>query len=110
MQRTQDGGVVISCDFCMTDWDPQTGLPAMTEGHHGSVLCLECLKAALREAKALGAPYRCTLCLQEDLPTTTPAYRNPRRAEATACLDCVHQAAKAFSRDPDVDWKWERGK
>ncbi|MCC7193888.1 MAG: hypothetical protein IT444_14055 [Phycisphaeraceae bacterium] len=108
MQRTQDGGVIISCDFCATDWDPQTGLPPMTEGHHGSVLCLECLKAALGEVRSVESPYRCTLCLRENLPTTLPAYRNPLRPAATACRDCVHQAAQAFSRDPDVDWKWKR--
>ena len=26
--------------------------------------------------------------------------------DAAICLDCIKQAAKAFDRDPDVDWKW----
>jgi hypothetical protein len=110
MQRTQDGGVIISCDFCSTDWDPETGLPPMTEGHHGSVLCLDCLKLALANATTLEANYTCTLCLRDNLPTSEPAYRSPTRPIAIACEDCIHQAARVFSKDPDVDWKWDKKK
>jgi hypothetical protein len=106
MQRQEADGVVISCDFCATDWDPQTGLPPMSEGHHGSVMCLECLKVALERLAPQDTPYSCTLCLREKLDL--PAYRNPSRAGAVACEECVHQAAKVFSRDPDVDWKWKK--
>ena len=112
MQRTEDGGVIISCDFCGTDWDPQTGLPPMTEGHHGSVLCLECLKVALEKAAPQAANYACTLCLLTDIPATKAAYRGIYSKNgappAIVCLDCIHQAAKAFSRDPDIDWKWKK--
>ena len=103
MQRTEDGGVIISCDFCGTDWDPRTGSPPMTEGHHGSVLCLECLKIALKAAAPQPEKYACTLCLQVDL--TRPAYRSQSRLAAIACQDCIDLAAKTFSRDPDVGWK-----
>jgi hypothetical protein len=108
MQRHEAGGVIISCDFCFTDWDPETGLPPMSEGHHGSVLCLDCLKIALEKAAPLGEPFNCTLCLREQLPATLPAYRSPTRPHAVACEECIHQAAKVFSRDPDVDWKWKK--
>ena len=110
MQRTEHGGVIISCDFCGTDWDPQTGLPPMSEGHHGSVLCLGCLKIALIEAEPRTAPYACTLCLLDNLPATLQAYQSAARPNAIACRDCIHQAAGVFSKDPDVDWKWKRGK
>lgn len=108
MQRTENGGVIISCDFCGTDWDPDTGLPPMSEGHHGSVLCLECMKLALVEAKPMDKPYACTLCLLDDVPATMPAYRGSKRPNAVACEDCIKQAAGVFSKDPDVDWKWVR--
>ena len=107
MQRTEDGGIVISCDFCGRDWNPETGLPPMSEGHHGSVLCLDCLKTALAEARPIGAKYACTLCLRENVPATLPAYQSPLRPRAIACEECIHQAARVFSKDPDVDWKWE---
>ena len=39
MQRNESGGIVISCDFCGADWDPQTGLshrliPGQLNGAH----------------------------------------------------------------------------
>jgi hypothetical protein len=114
MQRTVDGGVVISCDFCGADWDQ---VRPMIEGHHGSVLCLPCLERALQEAKPANADFRCSLGLtDEDAgtlawgPPPTPgeppaAGRNPH---AVACGDCIQQAARGFSRDPDVPFKWDR--
>lgn len=107
MQRSEDGGIVISCDFCGTDWDE---VRPMIEGHHGSVLCLECLKVAIHQAASGEGKYRCTLCLRENIPATLPRWSNPARPAACACEECLIQAAKAFSRDPDVDWKWERKK
>ena len=43
MQREEDGGIVISCDFCGTDWDE---VVPMIEGHRGSVICLSCVEKA----------------------------------------------------------------
>ncbi len=105
MQRDEDGGVVISCDFCGTDWDQ---VRPMIEGHHGSVLCLECLKLALEGMKPSGSLFRCTLCLRDDLPAGTLRWISETRPEATACCDCVRQAARGFDRDPDVDWVWKK--
>ncbi len=102
MQRTEPEGIVISCDFCGTDWDE---VKPMIEGHHGSVLCLECLKRALVEAQAGEGKYRCTLCLRENIPADLPRWTGDR-PEATACQDCLYQAARAFSRDRDVDFTW----
>ena len=109
MQRTQKDGVIISCDFCGTDWDQ---VRPMIEGHHGSVLCLECLKQALTHHAPAAQKFQCTLCLQDRpagvkswAPQPRPAAANP---QARACLDCLHQAARAFDRDPDVAWKWQK--
>lgn len=117
MQRTEAGGIIISCDFCGTDWDPydETQSRPMIEGHHGSVICLECVKMALREMTPGEGPFFCTLCRHEDLPADLPRWRHPHassspglNAEATACQPCINQAAGRFSKDPDVKWKWER--
>lgn len=115
MQRTEDGGIVISCDFCGTDWDE---VKPMIEGHHGSVLCLACLQTALEQAgpgdggMAAEAQLACTMCLQEPeqdkarwAPTPRLAGANPI---ALICTDCIHQAAGTFSKDPDIDWKRPR--
>lgn len=106
MQRTEDGGVIISCDFCGVDWDPQTGLPFMTEGHHGSVICLECVKLALRHAAKGGAAFPCTLCLQERTADTV-RWCSTSKPAAIACAACINQAARVLSKDPDVGWKWD---
>ena len=104
MQRNEADGVIISCDFCATDWDQ---IKPMVEGHHGSVLCLNCLTEAITSAAPDADEYSCTLCLREHLPPSLPRWSG-KRPEATVCLDCLQQAAKAFDRDDDVDWKWER--
>ncbi len=117
MQRPDADGIIISCDFCGTDWDPydEAQLRPMVEGHHGSVICLVCVKAALEQMDTRADEYRCTLCLREGLPPELPRWRcadaviSPGlNKDAMACRDCIHQAAGKFSKDPDVDWKWER--
>lgn len=116
MQRTENDGVIISCDFCGSDWDPYDDSFArpMVEGHHGSVICLDCLRRALNEMTAAQAPFHCCMCLQ-DRPPPTPRWAHPQPApspglnpNAAACKSCLHQAAGRFSKDPDVKWKWER--
>ncbi|MBI1335446.1 MAG: hypothetical protein GC164_00615 [Phycisphaera sp.] len=110
MQKREPEGIVIACDFCGTDWDE---IKPMIEGHHGSVLCLECLKQALRDLAPSDGEFTCTLCLRTALPAGTPAWsptdhNNGANPDARACEDCIHQAARAFDKDPDVDWKRPR--
>lgn len=113
MQRTEPEGIVISCDFCGTDWDE---VKPMIEGHHGSVLCLACMKAALAAIKAGDSSFPCTLCLVEK-DAEVPRWSHPQRSSqplpgtnpgAILCQDCLNQAAGTFSKDPDVDWKKPR--
>jgi len=111
MQRTQNDGIIISCDFCGQDWDEV--LP-MIEGHHGSVLCLSCLQKALEQKAPAPQGFDCTLCLQHQdagVIAWTPAERSSAaNPVAAACESCLKQAAGTFSKDPDVDWKWDRRK
>ena len=81
----------------------------MIEGHHGSVVCLECVKVALDQVRPAPDQFNCTLCLRDGLPEDLPRWSpDPRPAaanpQAIACADCIQQAARAFHRDQDVDW------
>jgi hypothetical protein len=125
MQRDTPDGVIISCDFCGTDWNPYepdpAAQPAMTEGHQGSVLCVDCLQQAMQGLTPLSQPFDCTLCLRQR-PADTPAWRPPDRADdaspeaaapvaarnpaATLCYDCLRLAAKTFHKDPDTPFRW----
>ena len=62
MQRTENGFIIISCDFCGTDWDE---VIPMIEGHRGSVLCLDCMKTALDHMVADEVKFECSMCLRE---------------------------------------------
>lgn len=106
MQREEDGGVVISCDFCGTDWDE---VRPMIEGHHGSVLCLDCLKFAMAMSQPAEADFSCTMCLRPH-EAGENVWRHPDKPDdanpdACLCNGCRKQAAGTFSKDPDVDWK-----
>jgi len=109
MQRTEPEGIVISCDFCGTDWDEV--LP-MIEGHQGSILCLACLKLATDQIAPAEDSFKCTLCLMEQDAQTAvwqhpdkPTAANP---DAALCHSCMKQAMGAFSKDPDTDYKAPR--
>jgi hypothetical protein len=119
MQRRVEDGIMISCDFCGTDWDQET---AMIEGHHGSVLCLECFKTAHAAAapapdanRDAGSDFSCSLCLRT-LAGDVPHWRHPPMSspppgfnpDAVVCGDCLKQAAGAFHKDPDVPWSRAR--
>ena len=104
MQREDPEGIVISCDFCKRDWD---GQEAMIEGHHGSILCLACLKRALQEQATGTEKYKCTLCLRFNIPGTLPAWRNAGISEAVLCQECLYQAARTFSRNPEVEFTFD---
>lgn len=100
MQRQDPDGVVISCDFCASDWDQ---VRPMIEGHRGSVLCLDCLRQALDQAAPASHDFDCTLCLQH-----RPAGRKFwRHRNAAVCYDCIRLAAKTFHKDPDTDFRWD---
>ena len=110
MQRTEAGLIVISCDFCGTDWDE---VKPMIEGHHGSILCLDCLKIAIDHLTPAEGEYHCTLCIRDGLPADLPRWFHPHptpspglNPHAILCRDCADQAARAFTRDKDTDWKW----
>jgi hypothetical protein len=115
MQREEPDGIVIVCDFCGRDWD---GQEAMIEGHHGSVLCLACTKKALAGQAAGADKYKCTLCLRFNIPPELPRWAGVPVTEAAdaaggggvktavVCQECLYQAARAFSRNEDVDFKF----
>lgn len=106
MQKREDGGIVICCDYCETDWDE---IKPMVEGHRGSVLCLECLKFAVVMAAPIDEAFDCNLCqLTKDAGEV--GWRHPDHGDAAVCIDCIMQAAGAFTKDPDVDWQWDRKK
>ena len=117
MQRADPEGIVLVCDFCRRDWD---GQEPMIEGHHGSILCLECCKAALKEqtteavaeghAGSSGAGrFKCTLCLRFNMPASLPHWSNPAHPEAIVCQECLYQAARGFSRTKEIPWTFEPG-
>ena len=120
MQRTPDDGIVISCDFCGVDWDAYDEEQAnpMTEGHHGSVICLNCVKRALEEAKPSDTDFKCTLGLT-DHDAGEVCWRHPDPPDpdapglnkhAVAHWDNIRQAGRAFGKDPDIDYTWEAGR
>ena len=113
MQRTENNLIIISCDFCGIDWDE---IIPMIEGHHGSIICLDCLKKALDHATTSNTDFDCTMCLQHK-PSSTKHWRNstPSAIEglnphAIICWDDIRQAAKAFHKDKEVDFKWDPAK
>jgi hypothetical protein len=104
MQRIEDGQLIVSCDFCGRDWD---GAFAAIEGHRGSILCLECLKAALGGLAPAAEVFSCVLCLREKISAGTKRWSHENRPGTFACESCVMQAADVFDRDADIDWKWQ---
>lgn len=106
MQRQDTDGVVIVCDFCRRDWD---GVEAMIEGHLGSIICLSCLQKALDTQAPLSGKFKCTMCQRFNMPPEMPRYHSEvAPTEAIICQECLYQAAGAFSKNPDVEWKWQR--
>jgi len=89
------------CDFCLRPWADNG---AMVEGHHGSLICTDCLSAAY-PAVAVRADtveptdeFDCTMCLQHK------GGLRYRTNTATACRSCVEKAARMLERDPDSGW------
>ena len=103
MQREDPEGIVIVCDFCRRDWD---GQEAMIEGHHGSILCLECMKTALKEQACGTEKFKCTMCLRFNIPPELPRW-SKAGSDAIACQECLYQAARTFGRNKELGWKFD---
>ncbi len=110
MQRQEDDGIVISCDFCGTDWDE---VRPMIEGHQGSVICLQCLRYALEQSEPAPEAFHCVVCLvDKDAGTRCWTHPAPKpspglNSGAVICWDCVRLGAKTFHKDKDVDFRWD---
>ena len=105
--------IVLSCDFCGTDWDNES---AMVEGHRGSILCLPCIEKARVEVEDQenDGLFKCTLCQQEKEGSTIQSWRHTSatvspglNAEAQMCEDCLQQAVRVMKKDKSVDWDGE---
>lgn len=117
MQKTEDGLIVIACDFIGTEWDE---VIPMIEGHRGSVLSLAALALAVEGACVateevlgkLGAPgsgIECVMC-KRPIEEGQKMWRHPEppagaNAAAAICWDCIQQADRGFAKDPDTDWQ-----
>ena len=84
------------CDFCSRDWSQAQ---PFIEGHHGSCVCGDCLRAALAATDADAANFRCNLCLETrtDLALACGA--------AHLCRRCRDRSARALERDPESGWR-----
>ena len=107
MQKHSPEGVTLHCDFCGGHWDM---LKPMIEGHHGSILCLDCLAKAIDQSADATADFKCTLCLRdfeagsEKVYTPTPVPEGANKL-AKLCWDCARQADRAFAADPETAWE-----
>ena len=63
-------------------------------------------QAALRAKAVSEEKYKCTLCLRFNIPGTVPSWSNPAHPEAIVCQECLYQAARAFSKNKDVDFQF----
>lgn len=117
MQKTEDGMVVIACDFTGIEWDEEV---PMIEGHRGSVICLDALalavtgvveatEAVLGAFGEKGSGLECTMCTRP-VETGQKIWRHPDPPQdanpaAVICWDCIQQADRAFAKDPDTSWE-----
>ena len=112
MQKHTPDGVTLHCDFCGKHWDM---IETMIEGHHGSILCTDCLIKSIDEANEITEPFKCTLCLRDfepgdETPGSEKAYAASPRPEganeaAKLCWDCIRQADRAFASDAETPWE-----
>jgi len=93
----------VLCDFCHAEW---TLDKPVIEGHHGSIICGNCLTVAytqvvLHSVNTGPAGYQCTMCLENrpDIAWQSPAY-----SEAVICQRCLKLAAGTLSKDKDFNW------
>ena len=78
----------------------------MVEGHRGSLICGECLRAAFTVlvlesgGEAAPADQVCALCLSS--PETNVWRREP--GASPACRRCVNQSARILAKDAESGW------
>lgn len=98
------GNEFFKCDFCRTAW--RDDLP-MVEGHRGSLICGDCLRAAfialvLNEAgEPAPSDQVCALCLSS--PEKSVWRSEP--GGTPACRRCVNQSARILNKDPEAGWR-----
>ena len=113
MHTTNPDGTLIRslCDFChgvYADYETDTFADKpMIEGHHGSLICLNCLTVAYTDVDLGGggaehSGAKCTMCLEE---RDQPQWQSPAHPESLICLRCIKQAATALDKDPESGWK-----
>ncbi|MAT81161.1 MAG: hypothetical protein CMJ29_05890 [Phycisphaerae bacterium] len=97
----------ILCDFCLrATWS--LDIPSV-EGHHGSILCAECLEQAwkslvMEKGGAAGEEgWTCTMCLEA---REAPWWCSSLNDQARVCRRCTKQAAGALHKSKD--WAWEK--
>lgn len=96
----------ILCDYCERPaW--AKGIPCV-EGHHGSVICGNCLTIAWVELiKEKITPENsktneCSLCLTK---ISGPIWAS-KLTQKIACSTCIKRAAGVLHKDPD--WAWTK--
>jgi hypothetical protein len=91
----------VLCDFCGdAAWAAEQ--PCI-EGHHGSIICGNCLSVAWKQIQIerLELPSSaCTMCLES---RDEPCWHGAR-AESHICKRCIKQAAGALHKSKDWDW------
>ncbi len=103
---TDNGEIIIRCDFTGKAWDQ---VQPMIEGHQGSVISLEALALAIDKATKKTEAIECTMCLRHIEPPSKAWQPDPLPTEANPiaiiCWDCIQQADRSFSKDPDTQWE-----
>lgn len=84
------------CDFCRRDW---TAARPFVEGHHGSCVCGDCLRAALAANGTESPGFRCNLCLESRTDLVLSA------EGAHLCGRCRDRSARALERDAESGWR-----
>lgn len=98
------GSEFFKCDFCRAAW--REDLP-MVEGHRGSLICGDCLRAAFiaivltETGDPAPADQVCAMCLSS--PEKSIWRREP--GGPPACRRCVNQSARILSKDPEAGWR-----
>jgi ABC-type nitrate/sulfonate/bicarbonate transport system permease component len=61
-----------------------------------------------RAAACLGAS-KWQIFRHINIPGALPQWRNPEHPEAIVCQECLYQSARTFSRNEEVEWKFQPG-